>query len=164
MHSPLALLELQSLLFSHTAIIPVAGGAFAGVPFALFRRPLAHFRPFGVRESESIMNFSSLGTLRCICGAEHMENALVDRRQFCRSCGCEVVATNPALLDKQLTKQEIVEMTRSLRHAAIRAAYMELPPSITTVEELHRYLDSSEPKSSRTPPTQSTPVEQPTVH
>jgi len=110
------------------------------------------------------MNFSSQGTLRCICGNEHREGAIADRRHFCRSCGCEVVHQDPAMLDKQISRKEITQMTRSLRRAALRASHLELPSSVTTIDELHRYLESSEPKNNRTPPTRPTSVEQPQVH
>lgn len=65
-----AAVSLQSLLL-HDAALPIAGGAFAGLVIALVRSPL---RPFGIRESESLMKFSSLGSLRCICGASHPES------------------------------------------------------------------------------------------
>ena len=58
---------------------------------------------------------------------------------------------NEEMLNKYLSPKEIKAMTKSLRRAAIRASHLELPPSITTVEELHRYLDTSEPKDPRTP-------------
>ena len=163
MHPFLALSQLQSFLENHTVFMPVAGLACSGLAVALLRAPL-DLRPFGVSESESIMNFSSLGTLRCVCGAEHSENAAADRRQFCRSCGCEVVTTDRSLLDKQLTRREIRAMTRQLRTAAMRARNLELPPSITSIEELNRYLAGGEPTSKLPPPSRPTTVEQPQVH
>ena len=54
----------------HQAMLPVVGGAFAGLSLALLRLPV---RLFGLHESESLMNFSSLGMLRCICAESHME-------------------------------------------------------------------------------------------
>jgi hypothetical protein len=161
MYTPVALLDLFALPLSRAAMIPIIGGIVTGLSFALFRGRIGGLRPFGERTSESLMNFSSLGTLRCICGAKHTTQGEPDRRQFCRSCGCEVVGQDPALLEKQYSKHEIKEMTRTLRQAAIRASHLELPPSITNVEELKRYLESSEEKSPRTPPTRPTSVEQP---
>jgi len=165
MFSPLALFDLPALLTTHAALAPVTGGVMTGFAFALFRGSLGRLFLFGNRESDSLMSFSSMGTLRCICGEKHPESVSMDRRQFCRSCGCEVVASNTTMLDKHLSRREIKAMTASLRRAAIRASHLELPPTITTVEELYRYLDGSEPKSSRTsPPTGSNKVEQQQVH
>jgi hypothetical protein len=155
--------HLQSFFENHTVFMPVAGLACSGLAVALLRAPL-DLRPFGVSESESIMNFSSLGTLRCICGAEHTQNASPDRRQFCRSCGCEVVTTDRSLLDRQLTRSEIRAMTRQLRTAAIRSRNLELPPSITSIDELNQYLAGTEPSSKLPPPSRPTTVEQPQIH
>jgi hypothetical protein len=163
MYSPFALLDLRSAFSAHSTLLPVAGGVMCGFAFAIFRGGIARILPSS-RDSQSLMNFSSRGTLRCVCGVQHPEGMLADRRQFCRSCGCEVVAPNEEMLNKYLSPKEIKAMTKSLRRAAIRASHLELPPSITTVEELHRYLDSPEPKNERTPPTRPTQIQQPTLH
>jgi hypothetical protein len=164
MQSSLALVDMRSFLSTHMAIVPLGIGALVAASLVVFRGSLATFRPFGPSESESVMNFSKNGTLRCICGAEHSSVDFPDRRQFCRSCGCEVVEQDRSLLNKQLSKQEIKVMTRSLRRAAIRASHLELPPSITSIHELHQYLKSDEPKDTRTPPTRPTTLKQPQVH
>jgi len=135
-----------------------------GFAFALYRGTLGRLFSSSVNDSESIMNFSPLGTLKCVCGEQHPAGVAVDRRQFCRSCGCEVMATNTAALDRHLSQKEIKAMTQSLRRAAIRASHLELPPTITTIDELHQYLNSAEPKAPRTPPTHPTHVGQPQVH
>jgi len=166
MLTPLALFDLPAILTTRAAL-PVTGGLMAGFAVAFFRGSLGQrLGLFGNRESDSLMNFSSMGTLRCICGTSHPEGVSLDRRQICRSCGCEVVASNTTMLDKQLTHKEIKAMTASLRKAAIRASHLELPPTITTIEELHRYLDSSEAKTPRMPPPSngSTTSEQHRVH
>ena len=154
--------DASGVLAARSALIPVSGALVAGLSFLLFRGRLSQTRSFSSSESSSIMNFSSLGTLRCVCGAEHREGVTADRRSFCRSCGCEVVPQNPAMLDKHLTSREIKNITRSLRRAAIRASHLELPPSITTVEELHRYLDENQTAPSRNMPPPS--IEQPQLH
>jgi len=107
------------------------------------------------------MNFSTLGSLRCICGTDHVEPEFRDRRQVCRACGCEVIAQSTAQYDRALSQSEIRIMTRELRNAAIRASRVELPPSIATLEDLKAYL-STAPASHRRPvsPTQVTPIEQ----
>jgi hypothetical protein len=163
MNTWMALSHLQSFFENHTVFMPVAGLACSGLAVALLRAPL-DLRPFGVTESESIMNFSSLGTLRCVCGSEHTQNAINDRRQFCRACGCEVVHTNRSLLDKQLSRSEIRAMTRQLRTAAIRSRNLELPPSITSITELNQYLAGDEPTSKLPPPSRPTAMEQPQIH
>ncbi len=151
-----AAVSLQNLL-SHAAMLPVAGGAFAGVTFAFFRSPV---RPFGVRESESLMNFSSLGTLRCICAKSHPEFLGADRREFCRSCGCQILVPDPTLLDCQISKEQARKLTREMRDAAIRASRLELPSSITSIEELQQYLASDTKKSPRPVSLRQPPVEQ----
>ncbi len=138
-----AAVSFQNLL-AHQAMLPVTGGAFAGLAFALFRSPV---RPFGIRDSESLMNFSSLGTLRCICGPTHPANVGADRRDFCRSCGCEVVAQDETLLNRQMSRGEAEKITRELRDAAIRASRLELPPSLTSVAALQQYLRSDAKQS-----------------
>ncbi len=143
-----ATLSLQTLL-AHQAMLPAAGGVFAGLTFALFRSPV---RPFGIRESESLMNFSSLGTLRCICGPGHPASIKSDRRQFCRSCGCEIAAVDETLLHRKVSKAEARKMTRELRDAAIRASHLELPPSVTSVTALQQYLSGDAKQSKRTMP------------
>ena len=165
MFSPLAFIDLHSVLSTHGALAPVAGGVMAGFAIALFRGSLGRLFLFG-KEPESLMNFASMGTLRCICGEQHPEGVGSDRRQFCRSCGCEVVAANTSMLDKHLTRKEIKAMTTSLRDAAMRASHLELPPTITTVDELHRYLNSPIPKYPLTPAARQSQsqVEQQRVH
>jgi hypothetical protein len=154
-----ALTDLHSFLESHPAFMPVAGLAGTGVAVALLRTPLIP-RPFGIKEEESIMNFSLLGTLRCVCGMQHSRTGEPDRRLFCRSCGCEIVHADASLLEKPLTRREIRAMTRQLRTAAIRARNLELPPSITSIDELNGYLAHAEPASKLPPPNRPAAVEQ----
>jgi hypothetical protein len=163
MLSPLASIDLRTILTARAALVPVTGGVMAGFAIALFRGSIGRLLLFG-KEQESLMNFSNLGTLRCICGEKHPKGIGVDRRQFCRSCGCEIVATNTALLDKHLTRKEIKAMTSSLSLAALRASHLELPPTITTIEELHEYLESPLPKVPRTVSTRPTEIQHHQVH
>ncbi len=131
-----AAVSFQTFFF-HAAMLPVAGGALAGTAFALFRSPDS---PFRQQESESLMNFSSLGKLRCICGTSHLHKMEADRREFCRTCGCEVPEVDPSLLDRQVSRREARQLTRDLRSAARRAGHLELPASITSIAELQAYL------------------------
>lgn len=140
-----ASVPLQNFFF-HAAMLPVAGGAFAGLAFALFRIPN---NPFRQRESESLMNFSSLGKLRCICGTSHLQTTRADRREFCRSCGCEVVQADQSLLDRQISQTQARQLTRELRDAARLASRLELPASITCIAELQAYLATDTVKTRR---------------
>ena len=164
MYSPLALLDLRAFLTTRTTLIPVTGGVMAGFAMALFRGSIGRLFLMGNRDSDSLMNFASMGTLSCICGERHPAGLKADRRQFCRRCGCEVAAMNQAMLDKHLSKREIRQMTTSIRRAAIRASHLELPPTITTVSELHEYLESAEPKTVRGKSRPVTQIEQGQVH
>jgi hypothetical protein len=164
MYSALALLELQTFLTNPTTLIPVTGGVMTGFAIALFRGSIGRLFHAGTRESDSLMNFSSMGTLRCICGEQHPAGVAADRRQFCRQCGCEVVAMNTTMVDKHLSKREIKEMTSSLRRVASRASHLELPPTISSISELHEYLESSAPRTLRTKSRQPTQIEQPQIH
>ena len=135
-----------------------------GFAFALYRGTLGRLFPSGAKNSDSLMNFAPLGTLKCVCGEKHPEGVAADRRQFCRSCGCEVMAVNSAQLDRHLSPKEIKAMTRSLRLAAIRASHLELPPTINSIDELHQYLSSAQTKVPRTPPSHTTQVGPAQVH
>jgi hypothetical protein len=88
------------------------------------------------------MSFAPLGRLRCVCGLQLPAGILADRRHFCRTCGCEVIAQDQARLSQNVSPKEIHAMTKSLHRAAIRARNLKVPPSVSTVEELHRYVDS----------------------
>ncbi len=144
MHLIASLFEIRSIVASHSLLFAASALSGCGAAFALVGGPGFRLRPFEVGEQESIMTFSSLGTLRCICGAEGREEAVVERRQFCRACGCEVVSAEAGRLEQSLTRAEIKERTRTLRKAAVRARYRELPPSITSITELNRYLSDCE--------------------
>ena len=100
-------------------------------------RPM--FRPFGVRESESAMQFASRGRLRCICMEPRVKLAGQDRRQVCRSCGLEA-SPESKQVNHLLTSAEIRGVVRSLQVAGIRSAQYELPTSITTLRQLNEYL------------------------
>ena len=144
-----SLTDLQSFLLAHSGLLPMIGFVASGCAVLLLRGPITRLRTADIPEHESIMNFSSLGTLRCICGSDHADQPDVDRRQFCRSCGCEVVTQDLRMFERELSRREIQQKARSLRKAAIRARYRDLPPSITSVAELNRYLEGSETSQGR---------------
>ena len=164
MYSLLALLDLRTLLTARAALVPVTGGIMSGFALVLYRGTLGRLFSSDVKDSESIMKFSPLGTLKCVCGETHPAGIGMDRRQFCRSCGCQVMASNTTGLDRHLSPKEIKAMTKSLRRAAIRASHLELPPTITTIDELHQYLNSPETELPRTPPSHNTHVGEAQVH
>lgn len=87
-----------------------------------------------------------------------------DRREFCRSCGFEVVEMDELLRDKEISKAEANRLTRKLRHAAIRTSRLQLPASITSVAELQQYL-AGDGKNLRPmpPPNPPASLEQPQV-
>jgi hypothetical protein len=137
-------------------IVPALGFFGSGLVVVLVRSTWVRHRVLGMPEKSSLMDFSALGTLQCICGSVQANSLKPDRRQFCRNCGCEVVARDTSLLIKQLSAQEIRSITRTLRQAATRASELEIPPNITTIAELQEYLKSEEkkkPRNSSPPPT-----------
>jgi hypothetical protein len=141
MFSPIALFPLRALASVRNAVMPAASGACAAIGFV----PARSGRPRAEGSPASIMNFGSLGVLRCVCH----HSGPRERRQFCRSCGFEVVTPDEALLSKKLSRREIKAMMRSLSRAANRAGNLELPATITNIHQLHRYLDGAEPKAMR---------------
>lgn len=160
----LALIDLHSLFTARAAIIPVTGGVMTGFAFAFFRGSFRWALLSDRHDSKSLMNYASAGSLRCICGEKHPEGVVMDRREFCRTCGCEVVAANTTMLDTNFSQKEIKAMTVALKRAAIRASHLELPPMITTVQQLNEYLVGSDPKQVRPSKMHSVQVEQSRVH
>ena len=103
-------------------------------------------RPFGVRDSESLMNLAHLGVLECICKGPHVAPGALDQRQFCRSCGHLIRVADPALLTAVLSASEITARVMQLKEAGIMARRLELPNTLKSVEGVLVYLRS---KSSR---------------
>ncbi len=104
-------------------------------------------------ESESIMNFSSLGALTCICqdskpGLTHR----AERRQSCRTCGHAIVQRDEARLDAELSPKEIAQIAARLRDAAVESRGMAIPSSVENIDQLVEYLHHADP-----PPPPSDP-------
>ena len=79
--------------------------------------------------------------------------------------GADVSAEYIAKMTAGFLPRDLQQLvTQSLRRAAIRASHLELPPTITTIDELHQYLNSPEPKLPRTPPSHTTQFGQAQVH
>ena len=113
---------------------------------------VAAVRPFGISETESIMQFARLGTLICLCDARHANQTEADRRQTCRGCGGLAVACEGDLLDRTASSGEIRAMIESLRLAGVRARGIEIPETVRNLQELHEYLDQNRGKKGRKPP------------
>jgi hypothetical protein len=107
-----------------------------------------------VDESESLMNFSKQGALRCICMETDPNGSGLERRQFCRTCSFEVMPRDQALLTKEISSEEIKRMTRSLKYAAKLARNVSIPASIQDVHAFHAWMASEDRKEPRIPPTQ----------
>ncbi len=112
----------------------------------------ATLRPFGVSDSESIMQFAPLGTLTCMCDSRHAEETEADRRQVCRGCGSLAVGCEGDLLSREVSPDEIRATVRSLRLAGVRARGMEIPDTVRNLQELHAYLDEHGGRRGRKPP------------
>ena len=109
-------------------------------------------RPFGVRQTESIMQFARLGALTCHCGSRHSTETDADRREVCRDCGGLAVACSGQLFDRQASAAEVRAYVESLRLAGIRARGIDIPDTVTNLQELHSFLDLYRGKKGRKPP------------
>lgn len=137
------------------SLIPAAiatVGGIANIVHLASITGLPYLRPFGVRESESLMNFSPLGLLQCSCLGEDAGTPHPERRNSCRACGHELVEEIPLTLNKPLNRQEIVYLIAQLQRTAIRCRNLEIPAHIKTMEQLQDYIDDPEPKRRRKPP------------
>ena len=117
-----------------------------------FVRRVAAARPFGIAETESIMQFARLGTLTCLCASRHAVKTDADRRQVCRECGCLAPACEGELLDRAASAAEIQVIVGSLRLAGVRARGVDIPETVQSIQELHAYLDGYRGKRGRKPP------------
>ena len=142
--------ELQSIevLESPTQSRRFQATIFSAATRLAALRPM--FRPFGAREHESAMQFSSQGRLHCICACPKVKRSGFERRQVCRACGLEAASPSKEV-DRVLTAAEIRSVVKSLQVAGVRAAGYELPTSITTLRQLNVYL-ASEPCPPRKQP------------
>ena len=102
------------------------------------RNTVRYLRPFGIAEAESLMNFLSLGSLRCHCEPTDAAEPRNDRRRSCRTCGNAILATEPTRLYEQLSKAEIRQITRRLRRAGMDSRHVEVGSHLTNLSGLHR--------------------------
>ena len=126
----LHLIPLTILTISITA-------AAVALLYAVSRDSFTYARPFGLPESESLMNFSPQGSLQCICEPTDPAEPSNDRRRSCRACGCAIVAQDPVRLYETLTHSDIRRITRSLRRTGIDAGRTHLPATLGSLAELH---------------------------
>ncbi len=101
------------------------------------RSGIRSFRAFGLSEAESLMNLSTLGSLRCHCEPTDAAEPRNDRRRSCRTCGNAILMTEPTMLYAKLSKSEIRQVTRRLRRAGMEARVVDLPHHITSLSDLH---------------------------
>ena len=85
----------------------------------LVRLGVLHFSFADVpSEEHSLMNFSRLGRLHCICEPTDAAEPRNDRRRSCRACGHEIRTVEPMGLYAPLSLLEIRYVQRTLRQAA----------------------------------------------
>jgi hypothetical protein len=101
------------------------------------RDTFAYARPFGICESESLMNFSPLGSLECNCIPTDASEPRNDRRSSCRACGNAIVPHDSIRLYETLSPRQIRQITRNLRRAGMDARKVDLPASVTNLSSLH---------------------------
>ena len=122
----------------------------------LTRRAFRAFKGRIPEENESIMNFSPLGVLTCICDESDPGDAVAvrhERRQTCRTCGHAIIARDPARVDAVLTSREISNIQAKLRYAAVKSKGMDLPTSIEDVDQLVDYLQTAPAAPPSDPPS-----------
>ncbi len=146
MYLPSFFSNLDLLLQHRGLALPAAMASFVGLAGTFFWGSLRQLRHAGTSETDALMNLSTLGTLRCICGPDPQTTFAEDRRQFCRGCGLEVTSPDASLLEKNLSRREIERRVVTLRVAAIRARNVEVPPSVRCIEDLNAYLASDDVK------------------
>ncbi len=98
---------------------------------------VSYLRPFGLASTESLMNFSPLGSLRCHCEPTDAAEPLTDRRRSCRACGNAILSVDPMKLYERLSRSEIRQITQSLRRAGMDARNVALTPRLTSLAGLH---------------------------
>jgi hypothetical protein len=130
-------MSLLHLLLAPSLIVVSLAAVTLALLTWLSRDSFAYARPFGISESESLMNFSPLGSLECICQPTDAATSAHDRRSSCRACGHAIVAHDPISLYQPLSRNEIRRITENLRRAGIDARKVAIPASVTNLSALH---------------------------
>ncbi|SNS34053.1 hypothetical protein SAMN05421770_101572 [Granulicella rosea] len=143
---PLFLFSLHLVAIYPSVLLSASIVSLAVVAIWSARQIRQILRPGVPDESESIMNFSSLGALTCIC--EESQPGLThraERRASCRTCGHAIVHREEARLDTVLSPREIAQIAAKLREAAVDARGMAIPSSVENIDQLVDYLHHAEP-------------------
>lgn len=98
----------------------------------------ATFLFFAGTESDSLMNVSASGTLRCHCEPTDAAEPQNDRRRSCRTCGHAIVSSDPTLLYHPLSRTDIRAITRRLRHAGTDALRIDHAPRLVCAVGVRR--------------------------
>jgi hypothetical protein len=152
------------LLATHTASPDLVPPTFGLVVLFvwLVSRAFRSFRDRLPEENESVMNFSPLGLLTCICEQAEPDDSVAvraERRQTCRGCGHSIVAREPARLQAVLSSRDIASQQTKLRKAAVRAKGLDIPTSVENIDQLLDYLDEA-PAAPPSGPAATAPVRQ----
>jgi hypothetical protein len=111
-------------------------------------KAVAYFRPFGIASCESLMNFSTLGSLQCHCEPTDAAQTRNDRRRSCRACGNAILPSEPMKLYETLSRSEIRRITQRLRRAGIDAPHVGLTSrlqSLVGLNEVESLAELCEP-------------------
>ena len=121
-----------------SSLFPAMLASVRGLINAARKRPLLQRRPFGVRESESAMQFADFGSLACVCGYPDAG----DERQdlVCQTCGHAVTTTSAEALNRHLTPEEIRDMVWQLQATGIRSRNYDVPDHVATLSEMNDFL------------------------
>ncbi len=90
----------------------------------------------------SLMAFSSLGKLTCVCHPEGGREVQKDRRGSCRACGHQVVVASASELSREMSKAEIRMMVKSLERAVARGDHQAMRQMSTSTEEMTQVVDA----------------------
>ncbi len=92
----------------------------------------------GEARSDSLMNFSPLGALSCLCLPGVVSAKRLERRCSCRACGNRIAAVDVTQLYKRQTPNEIRLLVQSLHRASIDARRIEVPRTMQDLGKLHQ--------------------------
>ena len=124
-----------------TFIVPtLMMGLFTLIIFLAVRMILSN-TPVGDATDEpradSLMNFSPLGALSCLCLPGVVSAKRLERRCSCRACGNRIAAADVTLLYKRQTPREIRLLVQSLHRAGVDARRIEVPRTMQDLGKLH---------------------------
>ena len=95
------------------------------------------------RKRESLMSLAEQTPLTCVCWEGEQSGLGSDPGEPCRRCGLQIVPRGASRLDLQQSRSEIQAATRTLRQLALRAGHLDLPDTVTNIQELEAYLEGA---------------------